>query len=41
MEYLSPKLDIVFKKLFSDNPDLLAAFLSDILDIEFDSIHKI
>lgn len=35
------KLDIVFKKLFSENPDLLQSFISTILDIPNESIRKI
>ena len=41
MEYLSPKLDIIFKKIFSENRDLLQAFVSDLLDIPTDSITEI
>ena len=37
------KLDIIFKKLFGDekNKDILHAFISDILDIPYDSIDNI
>ncbi len=37
------KLDIIFKKLFADakNEDILRAFISDILDIPYDSINRI
>lgn len=37
------KLDIIFKRLFADerNSDILHAFISDILDIPYDSINKI
>ena len=37
------KLDIIFKKLFADakNEDILRAFISDILDIPYDSIKTI
>lgn len=35
------KLDIVFKKFFSENPDLLQSFISTMLDIPNKSIKKI
>ena len=38
---VSPKLDIVFKKLFSENPDILKEFLSDMLDIPIEKIKGI
>ncbi|MCH5193630.1 MAG: Rpn family recombination-promoting nuclease/putative transposase [Oscillospiraceae bacterium] len=38
---VSPKLDIVFKKLFSENIDILTEFLSDILDIPIEKIKDI
>lgn len=36
MELLSPKLDIVFKTLFStaDSEDILTDFLASVLDVE-------
>ena len=37
------KLDIIFKRLFADerNSDILHAFISDILDIPYESINEI
>ena len=43
MELLSPKLDIIFKKMFSDpgNQPLLTDFLSCVLDVQPEQIQKI
>ena len=43
MKILSPKLDIIFKRIFSDkdNSDILADFLSCILDIDVEDISDI
>lgn len=38
---VSAKLDIIFKKLFSENKDLLQDFLAKILDIPYESIDNI
>lgn len=38
---VSPKLDIVFKKLFSENIDILTEFISDMLDIPMEKIKDI
>ena len=38
---VSPKLDIVFKKLFSENIDILTEFISDMLDIPMEEIKGI
>lgn len=40
-DVISAKLDIIFKKLFSENEDLLHDFLASILDIPNDSIRRI
>lgn len=40
-DVISAKLDIIFRKLFSENEDLLHDFLASILDIPNDSIKKI
>ncbi|MCM1315230.1 MAG: Rpn family recombination-promoting nuclease/putative transposase [Alistipes senegalensis] len=40
-DVISAKLDIIFKKLFSENEDLLHDFLASILEIPNDSIKKI
>ena len=34
MEFVSPKLDVVFKTMFVDNPDLLQSFISCALNID-------
>ena len=41
MEYLSPKLDIVFKKMFSDknNTDMLKGLLRAYLDIDVEGTY--
>ena len=43
MELLSPKIDVVFKALFSsaDSEDILTDFLASVLDIESDDIKNI
>ena len=40
-KFISAKLDIVFKKLFAENEDILKEFLSDILDIPIEKIKGI
>ncbi|MCH5350051.1 MAG: Rpn family recombination-promoting nuclease/putative transposase [Oscillospiraceae bacterium] len=40
-KFISAKLDIVFKKLFAENTDILKEFLSDILDIPIEKINGI
>lgn len=40
-EVLSAKLDIIFKKLFTENQDLLQCFLCSILDIPFDDVEEL
>lgn len=40
-EVLSAKLDIIFKKLFTENQDLLQSFLCSILDISFDDVEEL
>ena len=40
-EIVSIKIDVIFKKFFMENPDILKVFLSDILDIPLDSIRNI
>lgn len=42
-EIVKPKTDVVFKIMFTrkDNEKLLKSFISDILDIPFDSITNI
>ena len=40
-KFISAKLDIVFKKLFAENTDILKEFLSDILDIPIEKIKDI
>ncbi|MCH5347727.1 MAG: Rpn family recombination-promoting nuclease/putative transposase [Oscillospiraceae bacterium] len=40
-KFISAKLDIVFKKLFAENTDILKEFLSDILDIPIEKIKGI
>ena len=39
-DVVSAKLDIIFKKIFTENEDLLQAFLADILEIPSESIQK-
>ena len=43
MKLLSPRLDVVFKKLFSepDNKPLLTDFLASVLEIDSDKIHDL
>ncbi len=43
MELLSPKIDVVFKMLFSaaDNKDILTDFLASVLDVENDDIKEL
>ncbi len=43
MELLSPKIDVVFKTLFSDydNRDILKDFLASVLDIDTDDINEV
>ncbi len=38
---ISAKLDIIFKKIFTENQDMLREFLSDMLDIPISSIQEI
>lgn len=40
-DVVSAKLDIIFKKIFTENEDMLHEFLADILDIPSKSIQKI
>lgn len=40
-DVVSAKLDIIFKKIFTENQDLLQAFLADILDIPSENIQDI
>ncbi len=40
-DIVSAKLDIIFKKIFSENDDLLLDFIASILEIPIDSIKKI
>ena len=40
-KFISAKLDIVFKKLFAENTDILKEFISDILDIPIEKIKGI
>lgn len=40
-EIVKAKLDVVFKKLFTSDNDVLKAFVGDILDIPLDSIQEI
>ena len=41
MTLISPKLDVVFKTLFVENPDLLLNFVASILDVPPESIHDL
>ena len=43
MKLLSPRLDVVFKKLFSepDNKPLLTDFLASVLEVDNDKIHDL
>ena len=40
-DVVSAKLDIIFKKIFTENVDMLQEFLADILDIPYDDIQDI
>ncbi len=40
-ELLSPKLDIIFKKLFSENLDLLRDFVSSMLSIPMEQVQNL
>ncbi len=40
-DVVSAKLDIIFKKIFTENEDMLQEFLADILDIPYDDIQDI
>lgn len=40
-DVVSAKLDIIFKKIFTENDDMLQAFLADILDIPYDDIQDV
>ena len=40
-EIVSVKIDVIFKKFFTEHEDMLHAFISDILEIPSDSIRKI
>lgn len=40
-DVVSAKLDIIFKKIFTENVDMLQSFLADILDIPYDDIQDI
>ena len=40
-DVVSAKLDIIFKKIFTENKDMLQEFLADILEIPSESIQKI
>ena len=40
-DVVSAKLDIIFKKIFTENVDMLKSFLADILDIPYDDIQDI
>ena len=40
-DVVSAKLDIIFKKIFTENEDMLQAFLADILDIPYEDIQDI
>lgn len=40
-DVVSAKLDIIFKKIFTENEDMLQSFLADILDIPYDDIQDI
>ncbi|MCX7115985.1 MAG: PD-(D/E)XK nuclease family transposase, partial [Gammaproteobacteria bacterium] len=37
-QYLDPKADVVFKKIFGDHPLLLISFLNAVLPLEPDSL---
>jgi len=41
MEILSMKLDVIFKMLFTSDLEILQGFISDILDIPYDSIKNL
>ena len=38
---ISAKLDIIFKKLFTENEDMLHSFVASMLDIQSNSIKEI
>jgi len=40
-DVVSAKLDIIFKKIFTENEDMLQSFLADILEIPYDDIQDI
>ena len=40
-DVVSAKLDIIFKKIFTENDDMLHEFLADILDIPYDDIQAV
>lgn len=40
-DVVSAKLDIIFKKIFTENDDMLQEFLADILDIPYDDIQDV
>ncbi len=40
-DVVSAKLDIIFKKIFTENEDMLQSFLADILEIPYDDIQNI
>ena len=40
-DVVSAKLDIIFKKIFTENEDMLHSFVSSMLDIPPESIDKI
>ena len=40
-DVVSAKLDIIFKKIFTENKDMLTSFISSILDIPIESISEI
>ena len=40
-EIVSVKIDVIFKKFFTEHEDMLHAFISDILEIPFESIRRI
>ncbi len=40
-DVVSAKLDIIFKKIFTDNRDMLHEFVADMLEIPSESIKEI
>ena len=40
-DVVSAKLDIIFKKIFTDNKDMLHSFVADMLDVPQESISDI